>query len=164
MKDIHILQDFIAVLDRQTALINELSELELELQTIVADRNWERLSMVVPKMTAVSDAINESEEIRAEMVRDLSRMAGPGMLFSELLRRLPTEARVAVTERYRNLKVAMLRLRSRSSNIDSYLRATISTQRGVLKELYPDRTSPGYSSSGDGTLNAAPAMVLDHTL
>lgn len=164
MKDIHILQDFIAVLDRQTALINELSELELELQTIVADRNWERLSMVVPKMTAVSDAINESEEVRAEMVRDLSRMAGPGMLFSELLRRLPTEARVAVTERYRNLKVAMLRLRSRSSNIDSYLRATISTQRGVLKELYPDRTSPGYSSSGDGTFNAAPAMVLDHTL
>lgn len=164
MKDIHILQDFIAVLDRQTALINELSEMELELQKIVADRNWERLSQVVPRMTVVSDAINESEELRAEIARDLSRMAGPGMLFSELLRRLPTEARVAVTERYRNLKIAMLRLRSRSSNIDSYLRATISTQRGVLKELYPDRTSPGYSSSGDGTFSTAPAMVLDHTL
>lgn len=164
MKDIHLLQNFIGILDRQTALINELAEMELELQKIVANRNWERLSQVVPRMTAISEAINEAEALRSDAVRDLTRLAGPGILFSELLRRLPTEARIAVTERYRNLKIAMLRLRSRSSNIDAYLRSTISTQRGVLKELYPDRTSPGYTSSGDGTFSTAPAMVLDHSL
>lgn len=164
MKEIHLLQDFIGILDRQTALINELSEMELELQKIVADRDWERLTEIVPRMTTVSEAINEAEELRNQTVLELTRIAGPGVLFSELLRRLSPEVRIAVTERYRNLKIAMLRLRSRSSSIDSYLRATISTQRGVLKELYPDRTSPGYTSDGDGTFTTAPAMVLDHSL
>ena len=164
MKKIRALQDFVVLLGRQTALINELSEMELQLQSIVADRKWEDLSLVVPRMTEISEAITAVEEERNDAVRELTRAAGPGIQFTELLRRLPPEVRGVITERYRELKIAMLRLRSRSSNIDSYLRATISTQRGVIRELYPDRTTPGYSKSGDGTFQTAPAMVLDHTL
>ncbi len=164
MKETHLLQGFLGILDRQTALINELAEMELELQQIVAERSWERLHDVVPRMTELSEAINEAENERNENVERLAHIAGPGIQFTDLLRRLPTEVRIAVTERYRNLKIAMLRLRSRSSNIDSYLRATISTQRGVLRELYPDRTTPGYTKEGDGTFTTAPAMVLDHSL
>lgn len=152
------------LLDEQTELIERLGEQQSSLQEIVANKDWEGMERIVPKMTGLSEAISRVEMQRNSAMAELTAAFGGTESFSLLLDRLPPEIRRALSVRYRALKVAVLRLQSRTATMDAYIRASMSTSRGVLQELFPETTSRGYSRDGAGSFTAASAVVVDHEL
>lgn len=160
MTNVHAYTRFLTALERQTELMNSLTTLEEELQTIVAERRWDDLQMHLPRMTRVSDHIADAEEQRNDAFLDLALACGVGSAFPDVLAALPDEARAAISSRYRALKVAVLRLGNRTASMDAYLRSTIATNRGLMRELYPDQSPSGYSRDGAHTAGTA-ALVVD---
>lgn len=164
MNNAHAIETFIGLLDRQADMIGELAEYEGALQDIVSNRDWRRLEGVLPQMTAVSEAINTIEAERNELYAEIAASFGGEESFARVLSRMPIEFRQALSGAYRRLKIAVLALQSRTAGMDSYIRSTISTTRGVLQELYPEHTAHGYSSDGQGRFGTAPAVVFDRAL
>ena len=160
MKDTNAIRTFVTLLERQAMLIDELAEREADLQKLVTARAWDELETLIPHMTDLGEAINDAEEARSAVYDEIVAAVGGERSFAHILSRLPIEVRAALSGAYRRLKVAVLRLQSRTSSVDTYLGSTISTTRGVLRELYPEHASVGYSRNGRNRFgNGAPVMV-----
>ncbi len=162
MEYTHAIHGFIELLNRQAELIGQLASYEGTLQEIVAQRNWAELERTLPVMTQVSEAINDIEEQRNEQYAEISASMGGEESFARVLSHLPGDLRGELSTAYRSLKVAVLALQSRTAGMDAYIRATISTTRGVLQELYPEHMSRGYSRDGQGRFGTPPAAMFDH--
>lgn len=160
---------FVQTLWRQAALMEELSLQEEALQQAVQERQWERLQETMKLMTQKSEELTgvENERIAAyeELMNALGRSdKNDGDAFSDVMAHLPEEIRGEISEAYRALKVAVLQLKSRTGGIDTYLRSTISTMRGVMRELYPEHTTPVYSRTGTRSYTGGQALMVDHHL
>lgn len=155
------IQRFVELLDQQASLIGELAEREGELQELVGRRDWPALESLLPRMTRISEAVAAVEEQRNDLFLAISAALGGEASFGVVLSRLPQDLRVQVSTAYRRLKVAVLALQSRTAGMDSYIRSTVSTTRGILQELYPEHTARGYSRDGQNRFNAAPAVMVD---
>ena len=164
MKDAHTIETFVGLLDHQADLIAELANQEAALQEVVAARDWRRLEELLPRMTEVSEAISSVEAQRNDMFHEIAASVGGEVSFARILQRLPEHVRSELSRAYRRLKVSVLALQSRTAGMDSYLRSTIATTRGILKELYPEHTAHGYSRDGQGRFGTAPAVMVDHAL
>lgn len=164
MKETNTMTSFLEVLERQTILIDQLARDEAELQRAVADRDWACLEDLVPRMAQLGEEINDAEATRNELLADLAASLGHNLTFSQVLARIPAEVRTGLSERYRALKIAVLRLQSRTSTMDAYLRSVIGTTRGVLRELYPEQMEHRYSRTGHGQFSGATAMMVDSSL
>ncbi|MFO8042559.1 MAG: flagellar export chaperone FlgN [Alkalispirochaeta sp.] len=162
MEHTHAIHRFIDLLNQQAELIGQLASYEGTLQEVVAQRNWAQLEQMLPVMTQVSEAINEIEARRNEQFSEIAATLGGEESFARVLSRLPEELRSELSSAYRALKVSVLALQSRTAGMDAYIRATISTTRGVLQELYPEHMSSGYSRDGQGRFGTAPAAMFDH--
>ncbi len=152
---------FLVLLERQTALIDKLAVRELELQQKVADRDWTAVESLIEEMTRISEAIAQVEEERNDTFLELAYALGGDSSFSSVLSRLPGDARESLSQRYRELKVAVLRLQSHTANMDAYLRSSLATNRTVLRELFPDFAAPGYSSDGQGRIESGTALMVN---
>ena len=164
MKDTNPIRTFVTLLERQAALIDELAEREADLQTLVTKGAWDELETLIPEMTDLGEAINEAEEERSAVYGEIVAAVGGERSFAYILSRLPIELRAALSAAYRRLKVAVLRLQSRTSTVDTYLRSSIATTRGVLRELYPEHASVGYSRSGHDRFGAGSPVMVDRAL
>ncbi len=160
MKDTNAIRTFVTLLERQATLIEALAEREADLQELVTKRAWDDLETLIPQMTDLGEAINHAEEERSAVYEEIVAAVGGERSFAYILSHLPIEVRTTLSGAYRRLKVAVLRLQSRTSSVDTYLNSTISTTRGVLRELYPEHASVGYSRSGRNRFgNGSPVMV-----
>jgi hypothetical protein len=155
------IESFLLLLEQQTGLINTLARQELELQQYIADREWSEVDRTIVRMSVTSEAITRAEEERNAAFLDLSPEPGGSVEFSAVIARLPVEVRGEISRRYRELKVAVLRLQSYTANMDSYLRAALATSRGVLRELFPEHSPRGYSSDGQGRLGEGTALMVN---
>lgn len=152
------------LLDEQTELIERLGQQQETLQSIIAEKDWNRMERLVPQMTGVSEAVARVESQRNDALGELSAAAGGVESFAQLLNRFPPDLRHAISVRFRALKIAVLRLQSRTATMDAYIRASMSTSRGVLQELFPEHASSSYSRDGAGSFSTASAVVVDHEL
>lgn len=155
------IDSFLVLLEQQTGLINTLARQELELQQYISDRQWSEVDRTIARMSVTSEAIAAAEEKRNAAFMEISPGSTGGGEFSALIARLPLEIREDISRRYRDLKVAVLRLQSCTANMDSYLRAALATNRGVLRELFPEHTPSGYSSDGQGRLGEGTALMVN---
>ena len=164
MKHTELSDGFVQLLDQQSELIEQMAGHETELQEAVGERDWQRLESLMQRMSQLSDAIVAVERRRNEVYTALAMEFGGEATFARVLTMLPVEERQRLSAAYRRLKVAVLGLQSRTAGMDAYLRATMSTTRGVLQELYPEQTSRGYSRDGQGQFNTASAVMVDRAL
>lgn len=157
---------FVRQLWRQVALMQELSVQEQALQEAVRDREWEALQAIMRRMTETSEDLGRVETERISAYQSLADAADRdgNVEFSALLARLPEDLRSEISDAYRALKIAVLQLKSRTSGIDTYLRTTITTMRGVMRELYPEHATPVYSRDGSGAFTGGQALVVNHHL
>ena len=155
------MENFLVLLDQQTELINALAQQETELQEQVADRDWVAVERLVTEMTSVSEAISRIEENRNDLFLKIAAELGGGTEFPVVLSRMPEEFRARLSDRYRELKIAVLRLQSHTATMDAYLRSSLATSRGVLRELFPEQVTPVYSSDGQGSYHAGTALMVN---
>ena len=154
------IQEFHDVLLKQTQLLTALSQYEQRLQGIVADRDWPQLERIIPAMEAVGSEFDALEGRRDAVLTEMQFAAGGERSFASLLDTFSPELREKITNAYRSFKVAVLQLRSQTAGLDTYLRSSIGTLRGVLQELYPEHASAVYSREGFGGYTGGQAMVL----
>jgi hypothetical protein len=155
---------FLELLEHQTGLIDGLAEKQSVLQGIIARKDWTAMEQLVPEMTRLSEEIARTEAQRNEVFAELSASFGNVESFAHVLVHLPEELRGKISRQYRALKIAVLRLQSKTSTMDAYVRSSMSTNRDVLRELIPEHSSNGYTSRGHGHFATASAVVVDHEL
>ncbi len=153
---------FVGSLRAQAALMDRLSREEKELQEAVLERQWDTLQTKMQQMTETSDELARIEERRNEAFKALLDEYGIDGDFTTFLNSISSELRVQVSDAYRALKVSVLRLKSQTTGIDTYLRATIGTMRGVIRGLYPEHAMPVYTGDGSGTYTGGQALVVNH--
>lgn len=161
MNQTQAVAQFLTLLDRQTVLVDQLTQYERQLHDAVGGRRFDDLEDLIRRMIAKSEQIADVEEARNQVYQDLALSIGGSHTFARILEALPPDVRHEFSHRYRALKVAVLRLRSRVSSMDAYLRSSIATTRGVLRELYPEHSTSGYSSDGQDRFATAPALVVN---
>lgn len=155
------IEDFLLLLERQTELIEDLARREGALQDRVADQDWSAVEVLIGEMIVTSEAITAVEEQRNSTFLEIACALGGETDFAVVLSRLPQEVRSEISLRYRDLKVAVLRLQSRTSDMDAYLRSSMATNRAVLRELFPEHAAPGYSADGQGRMQAGTALMIN---
>lgn len=158
--------DFVEVLNVQIVLFTDLAREERILADAVVAKDWPTLDRVIRVMNEYSEEIVRADELRSRTYDALrSRIGLPsGGLFSELLDSIPSESREQLSELFRELKVAVMRVRSLTGGVDAYVESSNTTLRSVLQELYPERKGRLYSRSGASTEHAETPVVVNHHL
>ncbi|MDA3948824.1 MAG: flagellar export chaperone FlgN [Spirochaeta sp.] len=164
MKQTEAMGRFLELLNEQTDLIEALGERQAQLQTLIADKDWEQMERLIPEMTRLSEATAAVEAQRNEIFAEISASFGGVQSFAHVLTRLPGELRHEISRRYRALKIAVLRLQSRTATMDAYVRSSMSTSRGVLQELFPEHATSSYTRQGHGQFSTSSAVVVDREL
>lgn len=153
-------------LRRQVELLTEFGRKEMDLQRAILERDWSAMNAVMPDLERLSVGLETVERRRHATV---SRLKGAGGLpadapFSELLGRVRSRDRIELTALYRDLQIAVLKVRNHTSGIDAYVRNSMRTTNTVLGELFPERKGTIYSRRGHQAPVRGSAMVLDHEL
>ncbi|WP_146049397.1 MULTISPECIES: flagellar export chaperone FlgN [Alkalispirochaeta] len=152
-------------LREQALLMDRLATGQQHLQQAVVLRDWERLESVLEEMNLLGEALAGKENERDQAFHDLAQALGCRRSLSAILAELPRETRAEVSQAYRALKVAVLRLQSHTASMDTYVRSSMATNREVLRELFPEWAAPGYSRTGQGNMGpeaAGTALMVNH--
>ena len=153
-------------LARQAELMLEFGQREHELQQAVLDRDWPTMDALVPQMERLSrelvalDARRHALFLEAKAEVGLSEEAS----FSEYVQRTPAEDRHELTSLFRSLQVSVLRVKSVTRGIDSYVRGNLRTTNEMLGTLFPDQKGTIYSRHGRRSPADGRAFVVDRHL
>lgn len=153
-------------LRKQTELLSEFGTKELDLQKAILERNWLAMDAVMPDLERLSTTLEAVERRRHSIVTKLKLAEGleEGAPFAELVMKTKLRDRAELTSLYRDLQIAVLRVKNHTSGIDSYVRSSVRTANTVLGELFPERKGTIYSRSGAHAPVRGSAMVLNHEL
>jgi hypothetical protein len=158
--------DVTSQLERQSELLDEFGRKEAELQEAIIERDWLAMDAVIPELERLGDELEGLEREREALVAASKAEHGlsPESAFPELLSRVDPAERGELAMRYRDLQVAVLRVKNQTSGIDAYVRNSVRTANTVLGEVFPERKGTMYSKSGAHRPAHGSAIVLDHEL
>lgn len=153
-------------LRRQADLLNQFGEKEHDLQRAIVQRDWPAMDAVMPELERLSAMLEGVEHKRYALVNRMKTAAGlsESAPFSDLVATSKPKDRVELTSLYRDLQVAVLRVRNHTNGIDSYVRNSVRTANTVLGELFPERKGTIYSRNGARSPLRGSAMVLNQQL
>ena len=154
------------LLQREAKLFEKFGRREDELQRVIVGRDWDALDAIIPDLERLSFEIQATEKQRHAAVFEAKASCGkdPETPFVEYLHDLDDTERNTLATLYRALQVAVLRVKSLTGGIDSYVRGSIRTSNAVLGELFPEQKGTMYSRNGTSSPAKRTAMVLDHEL
>ncbi len=161
MKDSSPAKTVILLLSQQTELMNRLESMQRQLQGEVEKRNMQTMEELIPVMTGISEEVATLEEQRNSAFLDLSIQLGCSGDLAGVLARIDPATRNALSQAYRELKIAVLRLQGSTAMLDTYLRTTVMTGRSILTELFPEHTSGRYAKDGQGEFHSTSAMMIN---
>ena len=161
-----LVETVVETLSAQLTMMNTLAEHEAELHRRMLEREWEEVTPLIETMSDMSDAVVEAENRRHDAYCTLRRHLGleDSAGFAEVLAALDDEDRRRLAELYRQLKLAVIRLKSLADGVDRYVRTMMATTRELIKEAYPHRSGATYSRDGGHAAHSGEALVLNHHL
>jgi hypothetical protein len=161
-----VLRDLSSTLERQIAILTEVSDAETELQRSVVDRAWPAVESAIALLGELADRFQSLERERAEQFGRLAEDLGQRdhASFSAVLTALPPEERKSLADQHRRLKVALFRVRTLGQGVDAFIGALATTTRGILEELYPTRKGKLYGRSGRVSDPEDWALVVNRSL
>ncbi len=153
-------------LEKQSDLLGKFGRLEADLQEAIIERDWQTMDAVIPELERLGDELENLEREREAAVCASKEELGlaPEQSFAELLARSEPQERAELASLYRNLQIAVLRVKNQTSGIDAYVRNSIRTANTVLGEIFPERKGTLYSRTGAHRQAHGSAIVLDHEL
>ncbi len=156
---------FKSILKSQTSLFQQLAEHQAQLQYAVMDKNYSLTDQSISAMRKISESIRVYEIKRQEAFEkllesmDISVEYGLTMLFATL----EPHEREELSSAFRELKIAVLQVRTVNEGIMAYSGSHMETMEEIIDALYPGRRDGTYNSSGARQKTATP-LVLDHSL
>ncbi len=162
----HPLEQLEEVLDNQISLLDSAAEEHSALQKAVINRDWGTLEHSLSRLESRSHELEKLEEARQSAYRRLREECGLGEsdTFYELLTRLENAPRSRLAEKYRMLKVAVMRLSGQNSTLAGYVSKSSESLEAVLAELFPQRKGTIYRRSGAASAREGSAFVVNQTL
>ncbi len=150
----------------ESEALERFSALQGELEAAVRARDWKALERTVAELGVLAAAVESMDADRERVFRALlGREQAPGEgAMEELLSRLTGGAREELAALHRRLKVAVIRVRSRTAVLDHYLRTLSGALGGVLEELFPHRKGRLYNRSGRTRGVRDHSLVVDRRL
>lgn len=157
--------EFQSILETQTLLFRQLAESQMALQDAVFEKDYPKTERSIASMKELSEAIRGVEERRQLAFEELLSQLGISSEFglTMLFATLEGEKREALSTAFRDLKVAVLQVRTVNQGIMAYAGSQMDAMEGVIDELYPSRKDGTYTSMGYRQKSREP-MVLDHSL
>lgn len=155
-----------AQLRKQNELLDSFGNLEHELQSAIIDRDWPTMDKVMPRLEHLSRDLEALERRRHDTVSKIKQAEGlnDAAPFSEVVLKAADDDRTELAELYRELQIAVLRVKNHTAGIDSYVRNSVRTANSVLGEVFPERKGTIYSRSGVQSPARSSAMVLNHEM
>ena len=171
MVETQALTRFTQLLTRQAEEIEKLALVCSQLQHAVEQREWGEIEQGLRLVGEASERVERLEEERYEDYHRLvaacevsSRTNDERVPFGRLLSHVPEPFREGLSRAHRALYAAVIRFRTRIAITENYLRASITTTRAILGEMYPEHTSSGYSARGERHFETARAVMIDRCL
>ena len=154
------------LLNQEVELLESFARQEQKLQDAIVDREWDRLEGIVNEMSDASQSVLSVEQERHDSYTRVRQEVGcpSDVGFYDFVAHLDLADRMEVSELYRRLKVAVMRVQALTGGIGSYITSATSAIRDVLDELYPERKGRIYSRAGHHAAPDDRAMVVDHHL
>ncbi len=153
-------------LTEEAELLMEFGEREQELQQAVLRRDWPSVDAHVAAMVEQSRRFVRLDERRHELIAGAKADMGlrPEAPFGELVDRFPEADRQELHALFRSLQVLVLKVKSMTRSIDSYVRGSLRAAHDVLGEVFPDQKGTLYSRRGRRMHADGRAMVVDRHL
>jgi hypothetical protein len=150
----------------QAELMLEFGACEQELQQAVLARDWPAMDALVSRMEGPSGELAALDARRHELFLKAKSEVGAdaSSTFAEFVERIPDADRRELTRLFRSLQVSVLRVKSVTRGIDSYVRGSLKTTNEVLGTVFPDQKGTFYSRHGRRSPADGRAMVLDRRL
>jgi hypothetical protein len=154
------------LLTKQSEGIEAFGVLEQRMQRAVIAQEWAELDRVIPASEALAEQLELLDQRRHQLVSQMKRSHGvpPDAPFGELLVHLPAERRRLLATAFRGLQVAVLRVKSLTNGIDSYVRGAVKATNRLMHEVFPDHRGTLYSRLGRRSPADGRAIVLDRKL
>lgn len=147
-------------LREEAQILNEFAAGQRRLQELIGKRQWTRLEDQIKELKRLASRAETLEDLRNRSYQELKTALGvgregsrdsqarPGESFEEVVTRLPAAERDELFGLYRQLKLALIRVKGNAGLLGYYLRSLSSTLQKVLEELFPHRKGNFYSRSG----------------
>lgn len=154
------------LIHREIELLEKFSELELNLQDCIFNRDWKGFEGILKEMQPVSEDLVEVEESRNAAYDELrAKTTGrEDASFYQVVLGLPEEQRESFSQLYRKLKFTVLRLKGITEGMDSFVGSMTGTMREILDDIFPYRKGNIYSSRGRARAVNENPMVVNHHL
>jgi hypothetical protein len=154
------------VMEREERLIEQFSSWERSMNERVKEKQWKELQQVMVGADEVSKSIDECEKLRAELFEQLRKAVGeaPDSGFYQVAVRLPEKDRNRLSERFRSLKMSVLKLRGIIWGIDAYVKAVQGALKDIIGEISPARKGTIYAKTGTARNAETGALVLNRHL
>jgi len=134
----------------ETELLNGFAGLEVKLQEAFLRRDWSELDALVSKLGSFSGRIEAMEQRRHNTFLELkvSLKLAEKMTFSRVITEMSGADREELSDLYRKLKIAVIRVRGATGRLGYYFRSVSDSANRVLSELLPYRKGRIYSRGG----------------
>jgi hypothetical protein len=161
------------VLGRETELLCGIEAAQKQVWDAVIKREWTDFESLISMMDRIGTELAGLEEERQQVIHKLSDeltgSSGPAggeaenSSFYRLISTLPEPERKELTDLYRQLKMAGLRVRIANDNLLAYLAEVKTTMSGFIEAAFPDRKGRVYSRSGAVVPADMRSMVLNRS-
>ncbi len=154
------------LMEKETAVLNEISIQEESLQKTLRDSNWDQMEIIISRLSPLSDEMDKIEVERNNVYQKLKSKLNKSETdgFYSITVHMEGETRERCLAGYRKMKVALLRMKGITSGIDQYIRAVGDASKTVLDEVFPHRRGRIYSSTGSARPVHSAPMVLNRQL
>jgi len=144
----------------EAQVLTEFAAGQKRLQELIGKRQWTRLEGQIEELKSLASRAETLEEQRHSSYRQLKADLGlsdepPGKAgagdagrFEDVVTRLAGPDRDELFALYRQLKLAVIRVKGNAGLLGFYLRSLSGTLQKVLEELFPHRKGRIYSRSG----------------
>jgi hypothetical protein len=153
------------VLGRETELLGDIEAAHKRVWDAVVKRDWADFEALMAGMDRIGAELGRLEDERMGLVREMAAdSGGRGDDFYAVVAPLPPGERKELSERYRGLKMAGLRVRAANESLLAYMAGIRATMSGFIEAIFPDRKGRVYSRSGAVVPQDMRSMVLNHRL
>ncbi|MDR2136426.1 MAG: hypothetical protein LBO76_07410 [Treponema sp.] len=155
------------VLGREAGLLQRIAEAQKKVRDAVVRREWADFDSL---LAAIGRIAGELEGLEAERQALFGRLPGFSGLpdgeagFFRFAASLPPEGQKEMAAKYRELKMAALRIRINNENLLAYVAGIKATMSAFIESAFPDRRGRVYSRSGAVMPQDMRCMVLNRSL
>jgi hypothetical protein len=155
------------VFEREIGLLRGIGELQKQVWDAVLKREWagfEALLSAAGRIGTELAALEGERQALFDKIPGFSGAADQETGFYRLAVSLPPEEQRELTAKYRELKMAGLRVRINNENLLAYIAGAKAAMSVFIESAFPGRKGRVYTRSGAVVPQDMRCMVLNHSL